>query len=271
LEEWLEGPMVFLGFVWLGLFVLELTQGLHPFLQILAYAIWFVFIADFLIKLALAPHKIQYARSNWLTIIALAVPAIRVLRVARVFRALRAVRATRGIVVVRFFGSLNRGMSALGRFLGRRGFGYVIALTLLVVTAGAAGMYGFEKDVKDSEIHDFGSALWWTAMVVTTMGSDYFPKTAEGRFLCLVLAVYAFAVFGYVTATVATFFVARDADTDDSELAGAKDIAQLQDEIRQLRRELREHLKSDTEQLRPKSDYGDNDDLGRPQGRTGQH
>jgi voltage-gated potassium channel len=30
-------------------------------------------------------------------------------------------------------------------------------------------------------IIDYGNALWWTAMVMTTIGSDYFPKTAEGR------------------------------------------------------------------------------------------
>ena len=44
---------------------------------------------------------------------------------------------------------------------------------------------------------------------MTTMGSDYFPQTAEGRVLCFILAIYAFAVFGYVTATLATFFVGR--------------------------------------------------------------
>jgi len=39
-------------------------------------------------------------------------------------------------------------------------------------------------------------------MVMTTMGSDYFPRTTQGRVLC-----FAHAVFGYVTATLATFFV----------------------------------------------------------------
>ena len=45
-----------------------------------------------------------------------------------------------------------------------------------------------------------------------TMGSDYFPKTPEGRMLCFLLAVYAFAIFGYLTATLATFFVSQDAN-----------------------------------------------------------
>ena len=42
------------------------------------------------------------------------------------------------------------------------------------------------------------------------MGSDCRPRTPEGRFLCLPLAVDAFAVFGYVKAAIAAYFVDRD-------------------------------------------------------------
>ena len=44
--------------------------------------------------------------------------------------------------------------------------------------------------------------------VLTTMGADYFPRTGEGRVLGLLLAIYGFAVFGYVTASIASLFVA---------------------------------------------------------------
>ena len=75
---------------------------------------------------------------------------------------------------------------------------------------------------------DYGIALWWTAMMMTTIGSDYYPKTAEGRILCFFLALYAVVVFGYLTATLATFFIDRDAENDDAELASAKSIQALQ-------------------------------------------
>jgi hypothetical protein len=58
----------------------------------------------------------------------------------------------------------------------------------------------------------FGSALWWTAMILVTMGSQCWPRTGEGRLLCLLLAVYGYAVFGYITATIASFFISSDAD-----------------------------------------------------------
>jgi voltage-gated potassium channel len=56
----------------------------------------------------------------------------------------------------------------------------------------------------------YGDALWWTAMLLTTIGTDYWPHTAEGRILCLMLSVYAFAVWGYITASLASFFLGQD-------------------------------------------------------------
>jgi hypothetical protein len=83
-------------------------------------------------------------------------------------------------------------------------------------------MYAFERDVPESPLASYGAALWWTAMVMTTMGSDYFPRSAEGRALCVLLALFAFAVFGYVTATLATYFVGRDAAAADAEVAARR-------------------------------------------------
>ena len=125
-------------------------------------------------------------------------------------------------------------MRALGASMGRRGFGYVIALTLLVTFAGAAGMYAFEKE-SPAGLHTFGEALWWTAMIMTTKGSQYWPITVEGRVLCVFLSLYAFAVFGYLTATLATYFIGRDAESGSAALVGAKSLATLQADIAALR------------------------------------
>jgi voltage-gated potassium channel len=81
-------------------------------------------------------------------------------------------------------------------------------------------------------------------MLVTTMGSEYWPRTPEGRILCLLVALYAFAVFGYVTATIATFFIGRDAEEDTAELAGARDIERLTAEVGALRTEIQALAKS---------------------------
>ena len=178
-----------------------------------------------------------YLKHNWLAAISLLVPALRIFRIFRVFRLFRLARVGRGLSLLRVVSSLNRSMRALGASLSRRGFGYVIALTVLVMFTGAAGMYAFEK-VAPGGMQSYGEALWWTVMLLTTMGSEYWPQTVEGRVLCVFLALYAFAVFGYVTATLATFFIGRDAEHGEAELAGTKQLAVLRDEITALREEM---------------------------------
>ena len=239
LETWLERPMIVLSLIWLALFIIEFTRGLSPLGQTLTWAIWGIFVVDFVLRFSLAPDKWSYLRHNVLTAASLLLPAMRVLLVGRLFRAFQAARAVRGLRLVKVIGSLNRGMSALGRSFARRGFGYVLALTVIVTFAGAAGIYAFDGNSPDSGVGTYPSALWWTAMLITSIGSDYFPTSAEGRALCLVLAIFGFAVFGYVTAALATYFVGRDADSKDAELAGQDSINALVAEVRLLREEVR--------------------------------
>lgn len=74
---------------------------------------------------------------------------------------------------------------------------------------GAAGMFAFERD-QDPGLRSYSAALWWTAMMMTTVGSAHFPRSPEGRLLCLMIATVAFALWGYLTATLASFFLGRD-------------------------------------------------------------
>ncbi|MES1026392.1 ion transporter [Gloeocapsa sp. BRSZ] len=239
LEDWLETPMLVLSFAWLALFVIELIWGLTSLLQAIGTVIWIVFILDFTLEFTLAPYKLVYLQRNWLTVIALPLPALRLFKFVRILRVLNTTRAARGIRLLRVITRTNRGMRTISASLGRRGFGYVVATTLIVTLIGAAGMYAFESNTPDGRgLNDYGTALWWTAMLMTTMGSEYWPQTPEGRVLCFFLALYAFAVFGYLTAAIATFFIGRDADDDEAEIAGAKSIAALHAEIKALRHEI---------------------------------
>jgi voltage-gated potassium channel len=234
LERWLERPMAWLGVVWLALLVVELTRGLSGPLALLGTVIWVAFVLDFTLRLVLAPDRRRYLARNWLTALSLLVPALRAFRALRVARALRVVRGSR---LVKVIGSLNRAMRAIGHGMRRRRLGYVILLTSAVTVAGAAGMFALERE-HTAGLDTFGEALWWTAMIMTTLGSERWPQTPEGRILCLLLALFAFAVFGYVTASLATYLVGRDAAARDGDLAGASDVRLLRQEIGALRDDL---------------------------------
>ena len=239
LEGWLERPMMVLGVVWLALLVVELVRGLTPALELAGTVIWVVFVADFVLRLVLAPDRRAYVARNWLTALSLLVPALRLFRAFRAVRVLQAGRGLRGVRLVKVVASVNRGMRSLGRSMRRRHLGYVLALTAIVVVIGAAGMYAFEGDPSAAPggIRGYGDALWWTTMIMTTLGSDFWPRTPEGRVLCILLALYAFAVFGYVTASLATWFIGRDAGLDE-DADGALPVAELRRELAALRDEI---------------------------------
>jgi|SRR5688572_8428210 len=207
----LERPMLVLSGIWLVLLVIDFTQGLAPWLARANDVIWMLFVAQFAIEFAAAPAKKVYLRRHWITALSLAAPALRLVRLVRLVRVARMAGTMRGLRLARLLGGLNRGMRSMAVGFRHRGIGYVVLLTLVVTVVGAAGMYRFELDAPGGPgLADYSTSLWWTAMLLTTMGSDYWPRTAEGRVLCLVLALYAFAVFGYVTAAIAAYFVGQD-------------------------------------------------------------
>jgi voltage-gated potassium channel len=236
ISNFTELPLIILGFGWLLLLVTELIWQLTPFLRSLVNIIWIIFILDFLIKLTITPEKWQYLKKNTLTIIALFIPALRIFRFFTSLRILRSLRVVRSVRIVRVVGSVNRGMRVLGNTLERRAFGYIFILTLLICFVGAAAMYSFEEP---GTYETYLDAVWWTAMLLTTIGSEYWPQTPEGKTIAFLLAVYSLGVLGYFTATLASFFIGQDATQNKGEIAGARQIEELAKEIKLLKEEIK--------------------------------
>ena len=233
LTAWLEPVMVVLALAWLALLVVELIWGLTPVLEIAVTAIWVVFILEFAARVVIAPDRPRYILRNWFTVIALIVPALRIFRVLTVLRAVRLSRAARSLRIVRLVTSLNRGMKSLALAMGRRGLGYLAILTVVVVVVGAAGMYAFEE-ASNETFNTYWEALWWTAMIITTLGSQGWPESAEGRILGFLLALYAFIVFGYVAGALASLLIERD--------TGRRGVGRELDDLRAEVRTLREFV-----------------------------
>ncbi len=249
----LDTPMTILSFGWLILLIIDFTGGMNDSLQTLSHVIWAIFIVHFIVEFWIAPFKLEYLQKNWLTALALVLPAFRMLRAFRAMRFLRAVRIGRSVRLLRWVTSMNRGMKATRRTLQKRGFSYIMALTVIVCFAGAAGIYVFERPEANPEpilnaangstapgIGSYPEAVWWTAMMLTTMGSDYFPRSAEGRIIAWLLAVYAFAIFGYITATVASHIIKVDHQQNQKPRRKERSTAAKTDEIHRLQQQLQE-------------------------------
>ena len=75
----------------------------------------------------------------------------------------------------------------------------------------------------DSNDHDYYYRI---------IGGDYWPKTFEGRILAFLLSVYAFSIFGYITASLASFLIGRDKES------ASREIEELHSEVQHLSSEI---------------------------------
>ena len=232
-----ETAMAVLGLLWMALLVIELVYGLSPFLSTVFNVIWAIFVLDFSIRFWRSRNKRRYLKKNWLVGISLLIPALRIFRIFTTIRILRVASVVRGIQFARLFASFRRAVRALGSTMHRRGFGYVAGITAIVIFSGAAGMYAYERNAPLQDgFGTYGESLWWTGMIITTLGSQHWPVTPEGRILCLILSIYAVTILGYIAATLASFFIGRDA----TQAVHPQDVHNLQETIDRLNQELQE-------------------------------
>jgi len=233
-----------LSFVWFLVIISELVNGMSPLLLGLGTVLWALFVLYFGLRLASVPDKATFLKQNWLFILAILVPTLRFFPFLQKFPLARALTATFGMQVVWMFASADQGLRSLRQTKVRRGAGYALTFTMVVILAGAAGMLHFEQDAPDPQgIHSYPKALWWAAMQITNIGSGYRPITPGGQLLCLGISIFAVAIFGYLTAVFAAFFIGRDAEDPRSEIPNQASINQLSGEVARLRESIEDVLR----------------------------
>ena len=114
-------------------------------------------------------------------------------------------------------------------------------IALIVIFAGAAGMYALENPAPG--FSGYGHALWWTAMRVITAGIEFHPVTTEGRGVGFLIAVFGYSIFGYVTSTFCTYFIGCDAEEKETPVVKLKEIEELKSEIIALRKIIENQIK----------------------------
>lgn len=201
-------PMIVLSLaiiplVFIPLFVDLSTNTERAFLTA-DFVIWGVFALELVVKTYLAPRRGRYLIENWFDVVIVVLPFLRPLRVVRSLRAMRLLRVLRATSL--FVKVLANGRQVFSRY----GLHYGLAIGLFLVVGCAALVFYFERSAGGS-IDDFGTALWWAATTVTTVGyGDTYPTTPEGRGLAVFLMLIGITLFGLLTASIAAFFVESD-------------------------------------------------------------
>ncbi len=190
-----DWPLTGLTLAFLGLYAWQvldtsLGPGARGALDLALTGIWLVLGVDYLVRLALARHRLRFVRRHLFDLLVLLLP---------MFRPLRALRVIAVIAV------LNRHLRA--DFRGRVAL-YVGSTVGLVGFVAALAVLEAERGAPDASITTFGEAVWWTITTISTVGyGDRYPVTIEGRLVAATLMVAGIALLGVVTASIAAWFV----------------------------------------------------------------
>jgi voltage-gated potassium channel len=220
-------PLTVAAAIFLAVYAWSVIADLQPpkdqITEIIMWVVWGIFVVDFVINLVLAERRIRWFFRHFHEFLIVALPALRPLRLLR---------------LVTILGVLQRGA---GRALRGRVVIYATGASLILVFVASLAELDVERHAAGSHIHTFGDAVWWACVTITTVGyGDVTPVTFLGRIIAVGVMIAGIALLGTVTATLASFFIDRVADTtkEESDETQAA-IATLTAEIVALRAEMR--------------------------------
>ncbi len=218
-ERITEWPMTALALIFVFAYSWEVIVRTHMALcDNVINIIWVLFIIDYVISISLARNKKAWFKNNLIMLLSIVLPMFRPLRLLRLVAVLNVLNRTSGMAV--------RGRITM----------YVCGSAVLLIFIGSLAVLDVEQFAPGATITDFGKALWWTFVTVTTVGyGDLSPVTWQGKCIAVGLMITGIALIGVVTATLASWIVDR-VDNETSKRAKENDdeIKQLQDSIAQL-------------------------------------
>lgn len=89
----------------------------------------------------------------------------------------------------------------------------VLALTAVVDGVGTVLVYSFERSTKQTDIHTFFDAFFFTSVQLLTVSSQIKnPLTAAGRIVDLFLEIWAVLVVAGSAGAIASFFQTGDSE-----------------------------------------------------------
>ena len=152
----------------------------------------------------------DYVRQHWIEVVSVAIPPLPPVRIIRAI-----------VFGIRTF----RRSTRFAKFDS-------LVIYALVLVIGSATAVGLLEQGHDSPIQSYNDALWWSIVIITTVGyGDFIPVSAGGRVVAVVLLLGGIVIFGAITANVAAFFI-RSEDPD------GQFLAELLEEVKKLRQEL---------------------------------
>lgn len=196
LYEWVHPFMAALGVLFLLVVLAQRAAApgtaLNATLIMAGWLLWAAFVAEYAMRLAIAPDRLAFLRSTWWQVLFLCVPFLSMVR-ALLF--LRLARPTRVV-----FAAIRGTRSASATLQGR--IAWLATLTAIVALSSADLLYGA------GAIRPYGAALQ-SAALATINGQRIDSDHGLAQVLNVALAVYAVVVFATLAGMIGAFLLER--------------------------------------------------------------
>ncbi|MFJ4850184.1 MULTISPECIES: potassium channel family protein [unclassified Streptomyces] len=166
----------------------ELPRDMRDLLLLLTLVTWAFFVADYLLRVTVAPHRWSYVRRRWLDLVVVIMPLLRPLRILQNYSTVQSRRERPRLT------------------LEARVMSYAGLTTLLLGFAASLQVYAIERQAPGASIRTYGDAVWWACSAVTTTGyGDVVPVTAKGRLIGAGVMFLGVVLIGAVVASFASW------------------------------------------------------------------
>ena len=161
--------------------------------NLVSWLVWLAFAVDYVVRLYLSPDRGDFVRNHKLDLLMVLLPFLRMVRVVLILR------------------------KSVGRISTEQIASSLLLLAAGLVSLGALTVWRLEYQAPDATITTIGRAFWWAMVTTTTVGyGDEYPVTPAGRVVAVGVMLVGIGLIGTVSATVASWFVARKRENDDA-------------------------------------------------------
>lgn len=196
IADTLDAPMTALGVIFLLVVLAETV--LRPrgatatALVVTGWALWSIFVAEFVVRLVVAPSAARFLRRNWWQVVFLALPFLRFARILSRLRVLRTGRVLSSAV---------RSTRTASRQLSNR-LAWLAVITAIVILSASQVLYQLTPSVS------FADTLHATALA-TVSGAPLDVESGPAKLVELVLILYSVVVFAALAGMLGAFFLER--------------------------------------------------------------
>ena len=187
MESFTRFPLAIGGMTWLALLISLTTSAGGSSARAGLFIVWATVIAEYTCRLVLAPHSSTYLRRRWLEPVAIVFPPLLITHVVGIDKAVVAIEtALIRARTVLLHHSLVRVLLASG----------------VVLVMGAWVVDLSERHMVTSNIHSFGTALWWAVVTVTTVGYGEDILPLGWKLLTTIIALSGMFAFAWTTSVL---------------------------------------------------------------------